>query len=129
MDSNNPKILAPIPSQCTPYSQYCLSPEVFRTFPTGRNSRNATVINNMKCSSGAPDLLVCLLHSYWSIFSARTNQRRPYSQTSRIPEPKNGFGSNAVNELSIIDIFTNISDIYTVVCRHPKLEEGDRYNR
>ena len=42
MDSNNPKILAPIPSQCTPYSQDCLSPEVFRTFPTGRNSRNAT---------------------------------------------------------------------------------------
>ena len=98
-----------------------------------RNGRNNPhefiVINNMKYSSGAPDLLVCLLHSYWSIFSARTNQRQPYSQTSRIPEPKNGFGSNAVNERSIIDIFKNISEIYTVVCRHPKLEEGDRYNR
>ena len=34
MDSHNPKILAPIPSQCTPYSQDCRSSEVFRTFPT-----------------------------------------------------------------------------------------------
>ena len=42
MDSNNNKIPAPIPSQCTPYSQDCLSPEEFRTSPTGRNSRNPT---------------------------------------------------------------------------------------
>ena len=33
MDSNNPKTLAPIPSQCTPYSYYCRPSEVFPNIP------------------------------------------------------------------------------------------------
>ena len=33
MDSNNPKILAPIPSQCTPYSHYYRPSEVFPNIP------------------------------------------------------------------------------------------------
>ena len=33
MDSNNPKTLAPIPSQCTPYSYYCRPSEVSPNIP------------------------------------------------------------------------------------------------
>ena len=42
MDSNNPKILAPIPSQYSLTAIIADPPKFFRTFPTGRNSRNAT---------------------------------------------------------------------------------------
>ena len=42
MDSNNPKILAPIPSQYSLTAITADPPKFFRTFPTGRNSRNAT---------------------------------------------------------------------------------------
>ena len=42
MDSNNPKTLAPTPSQCTPYSQYFQSSEVFPNIPDPRYAKTAT---------------------------------------------------------------------------------------
>ena len=42
MNSNNPKILAPTPSQCTPYSQYFQSSEVFPNIPDPRYAKTAT---------------------------------------------------------------------------------------
>ena len=58
MDSNNPKTLAPIPSQCTPYSYYCRPSEVFPNIPDRPElqKRDSVILETFSYSKKFPDL-------------------------------------------------------------------------